>query len=86
MRVPMLIGFSTASSESVYPKMLEQLVCFGVPERIASFVLPIGYRTALWPTCLGVHRLRWWRVGTCAVAQPKRAAIADQTSNWRVRV
>ncbi|MCU9953848.1 dicarboxylate/amino acid:cation symporter [Burkholderia sp. BKH01] len=43
MRVPMLIGFSTASSESVYPKMLEQLVRFGVPERIASFVLPIGY-------------------------------------------
>lgn len=43
MRVPMLIGFSTASSEAVYPKMLEQLVRFGVPERIASFVLPIGY-------------------------------------------
>ncbi|BBQ02385.1 hypothetical protein BSFA1_75130 (plasmid) [Burkholderia sp. SFA1] len=42
-RVPMLIGFSTASSEAVYPKMLEQLVRFGVPERIASFVLPIGY-------------------------------------------
>ncbi|MDR7009349.1 Na+/H+-dicarboxylate symporter [Paraburkholderia strydomiana] len=43
MRVPMLIGFSTASSESVYPKTLEQLARFGVPERIASFVLPIGY-------------------------------------------
>jgi Na+/H+-dicarboxylate symporter len=43
MRVPMLIGFSTASSESVYPKTLEQLERFGVPQRIASFVLPIGY-------------------------------------------
>ncbi|WP_109477542.1 dicarboxylate/amino acid:cation symporter [Paraburkholderia sp. C35] len=43
MRAPMLIGFSTASSESVYPKMLEQLERFGVPRRIASFVLPIGY-------------------------------------------
>jgi Na+/H+-dicarboxylate symporter len=43
MRVQMLIGFSTASSEAVYPKTLEQLVRFGVPERIASFVLPIGY-------------------------------------------
>ncbi|CAB3648815.1 dicarboxylate/amino acid:cation symporter [Trinickia soli] len=43
MRVPMLIGFSTASSESVYPKTLEQLQRFGVPRRIASFVLPIGY-------------------------------------------
>jgi Na+/H+-dicarboxylate symporter len=43
MRVPMLIGFSTASSEAVYPKTLEQLERFGVPKRIASFVLPIGY-------------------------------------------
>ncbi|VVE61232.1 C4-dicarboxylate transport protein [Pandoraea captiosa] len=43
MRVPMLLGFSTASSESVYPKTLEQLERFGVPNRIASFVLPIGY-------------------------------------------
>ena len=43
MRIPMLIGFSTASSESVYPKTLEQLERFGVPRRIASFVLPIGY-------------------------------------------
>ncbi|WP_017235455.1 dicarboxylate/amino acid:cation symporter [Pandoraea sp. B-6] len=43
MRVPMLLGFSTASSESAYPKTLEQLERFGVPTRIASFVLPIGY-------------------------------------------
>ncbi|NIF73000.1 dicarboxylate/amino acid:cation symporter [Burkholderia sp. Ap-962] len=43
MRVPMLLGFSTASSESAYPKTLEQLERFGVPKRIASFVLPIGY-------------------------------------------
>ncbi len=43
MRVPMLLGFSTASSESAYPKTLEQLERFGGPKRIASFVLPIGY-------------------------------------------
>lgn len=43
MRVPMLLGFSTASSESAYPKMLEELERFGVPSRIAGFVLPIGY-------------------------------------------
>lgn len=43
MRIPMLIGFSTASSEAVYPKTLEQLERFGVPPRIASFVLPMGY-------------------------------------------
>lgn len=43
IRGPMLIAFSTASSEAVYPKLLEQLDRFGVPRRIASFVLPLGY-------------------------------------------
>jgi len=43
IRSPMLIAFSTASSEAVYPKMLEQLDRFGVPRRISSFVLPLGY-------------------------------------------
>ncbi|NML18738.1 dicarboxylate/amino acid:cation symporter [Azohydromonas caseinilytica] len=43
MREPLLIAFSTASSESAYPKMLEQLKTFGVRQRIASFVLPLGY-------------------------------------------
>ena len=40
---PILIAFSTASSEAAYPKMLEQLDRFGVPRRIYSFVLPLGY-------------------------------------------
>jgi Na+/H+-dicarboxylate symporter len=43
MREPLLVAFSTASSESAYPKMLEQLQRFGVSRRIASFVLPLGY-------------------------------------------
>jgi Na+/H+-dicarboxylate symporter len=43
LREPVLIAFSTASSESAYPKMLEQLERFGVRRRIASFVLPLGY-------------------------------------------
>ncbi|MBB6123870.1 dicarboxylate/amino acid:cation symporter [Sphingobium subterraneum] len=43
IREPLLIAFSTASSESAYPKMLEQLDRFGVPRRISSFVLPLGY-------------------------------------------
>jgi Na+/H+-dicarboxylate symporter len=43
IRSPLLIAFSTASSEAVYPKMLEQLDRFGVPRRISSFVLPLGY-------------------------------------------
>ncbi|MER8848543.1 dicarboxylate/amino acid:cation symporter [Mesorhizobium australicum] len=43
MREPFLLAFSTASSEASYPKILDQLVRFGVPKRIASFVLPLGY-------------------------------------------
>ncbi|SFS06099.1 dicarboxylate/amino acid:cation symporter [Sphingomonas jatrophae] len=43
IREPLLLAFSTASSESAYPKLLEQLDRFGVPRRISSFVLPLGY-------------------------------------------
>ncbi|NHC06714.1 Na+/H+-dicarboxylate symporter [Azonexus fungiphilus] len=43
IRSPMLVGFSTASSESVYPKLMEQLEKFGIKSRVTSFVLPLGY-------------------------------------------
>jgi Na+/H+-dicarboxylate symporter len=43
IREPLLIAFSTASSEAAYPKMLEQLDRFGIPRRIYSFILPLGY-------------------------------------------
>jgi Na+/H+-dicarboxylate symporter len=43
VREPILIAFSTASSEAAYPKMMEQLDRFGIPRRIYSFVLPLGY-------------------------------------------
>ena len=43
VRNPMLIGFSTASSESAYPKLMEQLEKFGVSNRVTGFVLPLGY-------------------------------------------
>jgi len=43
IREPILLAFSTASSEAVYPRMLESLSGFGVPRRIASLVLPLGY-------------------------------------------
>ncbi len=43
MRAPLMIGFATASSESAYPKVIEQLGRFGVKERITGFVLPLGY-------------------------------------------
>jgi Na+/H+-dicarboxylate symporter len=43
IREPFLISFATASSEAAYPKMIEGLDRFGVPTRITSFVLPLGY-------------------------------------------
>ena len=43
IRDPVVLAFSTASSEAAYPRTLEALDRFGVPPRIASFVLPIGY-------------------------------------------
>jgi Na+/H+-dicarboxylate symporter len=43
LRQPMMIAFSTSSSEAAFPKMIEQLMKFGVSERITGFVLPLGY-------------------------------------------
>jgi len=43
VREPVLLAFSTASSEAAYPKTLEELEKFGVSHRIARFVLPVGY-------------------------------------------
>lgn len=43
VREPTVLAFATASSESAYPKTMEALNKFGVPKRITSFVLPLGY-------------------------------------------
>jgi Na+/H+-dicarboxylate symporter len=43
IREPVILAFSTASSEAAYPKTLDELERFGVSNRIASFVLPVGY-------------------------------------------
>lgn len=43
VREPTLLAFSTASSEAAYPLLLERLDNFGIPRRIVSFVLPLGY-------------------------------------------
>jgi Na+/H+-dicarboxylate symporter len=43
LREPALLAFTTASSEAAYPMTLEQLERFGCKNKIASFVLPIGY-------------------------------------------
>ena len=43
IREPVLIAFSTASSEAALPKAFEAMERFGVPQSIVGFVLPAGY-------------------------------------------
>jgi proton glutamate symport protein len=37
------LAYSTASSETVLPKLMEKMEKFGVPKSITSFVIPTGY-------------------------------------------
>ncbi|WP_281365871.1 cation:dicarboxylate symporter family transporter [Paenibacillus alginolyticus] len=39
----LILAYSTASSETALPKMMEKMEKFGVPKAITSFVVPIGY-------------------------------------------
>ncbi len=43
LREPILLAFSTSSSEAAFPRTIEALRQFGVPRRISGFVLPLGY-------------------------------------------
>jgi Na+/H+-dicarboxylate symporter len=43
IREPAMIALATTSSESAYPVLLYKLEQIGVSNRIASFVLPLGY-------------------------------------------
>jgi Na+/H+-dicarboxylate symporter len=43
IREPILLAFSTSSSEAAFPKTMEQLEKFGCKNKIVSFVLPLGY-------------------------------------------
>lgn len=39
----LILSFSTASSETVLPKLIEKMEGFGCPKSITSFVIPTGY-------------------------------------------
>ncbi|MGV4414509.1 dicarboxylate/amino acid:cation symporter [Chryseobacterium sp. T1] len=43
IKAPLLIAFSTTSSEAVFPKLVEELENFGCNKKIVSFILPLGY-------------------------------------------
>ena len=43
IEAPLMIAFSTTSSEAVFPKLTEELERFGCKDKIVSFILPLGY-------------------------------------------
>jgi Na+/H+-dicarboxylate symporter len=43
LKEPILLAFSTASSEVALPKAIERLEKYGCSDRITGFVLPLGY-------------------------------------------
>ncbi len=40
---PLLVGFSTTSSESAFPRLTEELERFGCKDKVVAFILPLGY-------------------------------------------
>ena len=40
---PALLAFSTTSSDAAMPDAMKRMIAFGVPKRIVSFVMPMGY-------------------------------------------
>ncbi len=40
---PALLAFSTTSSDAAMPDAMKRMMAFGVPKRIVSFVMPLGY-------------------------------------------
>jgi proton glutamate symport protein len=43
IREPALLAFSTTSSDAAMPDAMKRMIAFGVPKRIVSFVMPLGY-------------------------------------------
>jgi proton glutamate symport protein len=43
IREPALLAFTTTSSDAALPDAMQRLIRFGVPKRIVSFVMPLGY-------------------------------------------
>jgi Na+/H+-dicarboxylate symporter len=43
LKNPLLVAFSTTSSEAVFPKLTEELENYGCKKKVVSFVLPLGY-------------------------------------------
>ncbi len=70
IREPALLAFITASSEAAFPKTLEQLEKFGIPNKTASFVLPLGYSFNL------IGSMIYCAFGTMFIAQAYKIYIS----------
>lgn len=44
----LILAYSTASSESVLPRIIEKMEAYGAPASITSFVVPTGYPLTRW--------------------------------------
>lgn len=43
IRDPAIVAFTTTSSDAALPDAMKRMIAFGVPKRIVSFVMPLGY-------------------------------------------
>ena len=43
IKEPTILAFSTTSSDAALPDAMKRMIAFGVPKRIVSFVMPLGY-------------------------------------------
>jgi proton glutamate symport protein len=43
IRDPAILAFTTTSSDAALPDAMKRMMAFGVPKRIVSFVMPLGY-------------------------------------------
>jgi proton glutamate symport protein len=43
IKAPALLAFTTTSSDAALPDAMKRMIQFGVPKRIVSFVMPMGY-------------------------------------------
>ncbi len=43
VRSPAILAFTTTSSDAALPDAMQRMIQFGVPKRIVSFVMPMGY-------------------------------------------
>ena len=75
VREPAVIAFSTTSSEAALPRAMETMERLGVPRRIVTFVLPLGYTFNLDGTTL------YLSLASIFVAQAAGIELSDRPAD-----